>query len=253
MAVQLPQGRIAIMQVIEYLRAFLIGRVGLSRHNILLIVSGAFGVFDKNIVTQAGGYAHTVGEDMELIVRLHRYLKENNMQRVITYIPDPVCWTEAPETLAMLRKQRSRWHQGLTDSLRQHRRLFFNPKYGKLGLVSFPYFVLVEFLGPFVEAFGYINIITGFFLGDMYVYFSFALLLMSILYGSFLSMGAVLLEEWSLRKYPRISDLNRLVVYSLTETFWYRPLTVWYRLEGVWRFIRKKQGWGVMVRKGVSS
>ncbi|PFA67472.1 glycosyl transferase [Bacillus sp. AFS015802] len=250
--VGLSRSPLVVMQVIEYLRAFLMGRIGLSRHNLLLIVSGAFGVFSKRWVVDAGGYSHTVGEDMELVVRLHRYVKEQKADKKIVYVPDPVSWTEAPESLKYLRRQRSRWHRGLFESLWIHRRLLFNPKYGSIGMVSMPYFLIIEFFGPVVELTGYVIMILSLFLGGVYLEFAILLFLLSILYGSVLSMAAVLLEEWSVRKYPKASDIGRLFAYSLTETLWYRPLTVLWRCEGILDVIRKKRGWGEMARKGVS-
>ncbi|MDT9026368.1 glycosyltransferase family 2 protein [Rossellomorea yichunensis] len=250
--VGLSRSPLVVMQVIEYLRAFLMGRIGLSRHNLLLIVSGAFGVFSKRWVVDAGGYSHTVGEDMELVVRLHRYVKEQKADKRIVYVPDPVSWTEAPESLKYLRRQRSRWHRGLFESLWIHRRLLFNPKYGSIGMVSMPYFLIIEFFGPVVELMGYVIMILSLFLGGVYLEFAILLFFLSILYGSILSMAAVLLEEWSVRKYPKASDIGRLFAYSLTETLWYRPLTVLWRCEGILDVIRKKRGWGEMARKGVS-
>jgi cellulose synthase/poly-beta-1,6-N-acetylglucosamine synthase-like glycosyltransferase len=250
--VGLSRSPLVIMQVIEYLRAFLMGRVGLSRHNLLLIVSGAFGVFSKRWVVDAGGYSHTVGEDMELVVRLHRYVKEQKADKKIVYVPDPVSWTEAPESIKYLRRQRRRWHRGLFESLWIHRKLMFNPKYGSIGLVSMPYFLIIEFLGPVVELTGYIYMILSLFLGGIYLEFSILLFLLSVLYGSVLSMASVLLEEWTIRKYPKASDIVRLFYYSLTETLWYRPLTVIWRCEGIVDVLRRKSGWGEMTRKGVS-
>lgn len=142
----LSNNPIVVMQIIEYLRAFLMGRIGLSRHNLLLIISGAFGVFSKHWTLEAGGYkTDTVGEDMELVVRIHRLLKERRVNKKIVYVPDPVCWTEVPEDMTILRRQRRRWHRGLFESLWTHRGLTFNPKYGSIGMISFPYFWIVEF------------------------------------------------------------------------------------------------------------
>ncbi|WNF23934.1 glycosyltransferase [Mesobacillus jeotgali] len=249
----LSKNPLVIMQVIEYLRAFLMGRIGLSRHNLLLIISGAFGVFSKHWVVQAGGYrSDTVGEDMELVVRIHRLLKETKQKKRIVYVPDPVCWTEVPESTKYLKRQRRRWHRGLFESLWIHRKLTFNPKYGLIGFVSFPYFWIVEFLGPIVELSGYIYIVISLFAGGIYLEFAILIFLLSCLYGSIFSAFAILLEEWSLRKYPRISDLLKLFLYSLTETIWYRPLTVFWRCQGVWQMIRGESGWGEMKRKGVS-
>lgn len=244
---------IVIMQIIEYLRAFLMGRIGLSRHNLLLIVSGAFGVFSKHWVTQVGGYkTETVGEDMELVVRLHRYIKEHSLQKQIVYVPDPVCWTEVPEEMKYLSRQRKRWHRGLFESLWAHRKLTFNPRYGAIGFLSFPYFWLVEFLGPVVELAGYLYVLLALLIGGVYLEFAILIFLLSCLYGSLFSMSAILLEEWSLRKYPKISQLTTLFFYSMTETLWYRPLTVLWRVQGIWQLIRRETSWGEMKRKGVS-
>jgi cellulose synthase/poly-beta-1,6-N-acetylglucosamine synthase-like glycosyltransferase len=249
----LSDNPIVVMQIIEYLRAFLMGRIGLSRHNLLLIISGAFGVFSKHWSIEAGGYkTDTVGEDMELVVRIHRLLKERGVNKKIVYVPDPVCWTEVPEDTTILRRQRRRWHRGLFESLWTHRELTFNPKYGSIGMISFPYFWIVEFLGPIIEFLGYIFMILCLFLGGVYIEFAILLFLLSCLYGSLFSMTAVLLEEWSLTKYPKVSDILKLFLYSLTETIWYRPMTVFWRCEGVWQMLKGDTSWGEMKRKGVS-
>ncbi|MBG9587473.1 glycosyltransferase family 2 protein [Cytobacillus firmus] len=251
--VGLAREPLVIMQIIEYLRAFLMGRIGLSRHNLLLIVSGAFGVFSKQWVIDAGGYkTNTVGEDMELVVRLHRLIRDKKQKKKIVYVPDPVCWTEVPESTTYLRRQRRRWHRGLFESLWTHRKMTFNPRYGPIGFISFPYFWIVEFLGPIVELLGYIYVVISLFLGGIYLEFAILIFLLSCLYGSLFSMAAVLLEEWSLRKFPRISDLIKLFFYSLTETLWYRPLTVFWRCEGIWQLVKGDTSWGEMKRKGVS-
>jgi cellulose synthase/poly-beta-1,6-N-acetylglucosamine synthase-like glycosyltransferase len=249
----LSKNPLVIMQIIEYLRAFLMGRVGLSKHNLLLIISGAFGVFSKYWVLQAGGYnTNTVGEDMELVVRIHRLLKERKVNKSIVYVPDPVCWTEVPESITYLRRQRRRWHRGLFESLWLHRNLTFNPKYGSIGFISFPYFWIIEFFGPVVELSGYLYIVLSLFLGGVYIEFAILIFFLSCLYGSFFSMGAVLLEEWSLRRYPRIGQIVTLFLYSLTETLWYRPMTIFWRCEGIWQTIKGDTSWGEMKRKGVS-
>lgn len=244
-----------VMQTVEYMRAFLMGRIGLSRKNLLLIISGAFGVFKTSRVIQAGGYkVGTVGEDMELVVRLHRMNIENKWGARIEYVADPVCYTEAPEDLKILRNQRKRWHRGLFESLWTHRKMIFNPRYGGIAFIAMPYFLFVELLGPVIELLGYLVIVFGLIFGLINIEFSLNLLLMMVAYGSFLSMGAVLLEEWRLGKHKRISELNRLFFFALTEAFWYRPvMTVW-RAQALISSIRgKKHGWGEMVRKGVSA
>ncbi|WP_010173759.1 glycosyltransferase family 2 protein [Bacillus coahuilensis] len=244
---------LVVMQVVEYLRAFLMGRIGLSRHNLLLIISGAFGVFSKRWVIEAGGYKHTVGEDMELVVRLHRLIKEKKEKKKIVYVPDPVSWTEAPESLKYLRRQRKRWHRGLFESIWMHKKLLFNPKYGSIGMISMPYYLFIEFLGPVVELSGYIYMILSIWFGGIYLEFAIILFMLSILYGSILSMAAVLLEEWSIRKFPKTMDVVRLFFFSLTENLWYRPLTVLWRVEGIIEVFLRKRDWGEMKRKGVSN
>ncbi|MFC0188644.1 glycosyltransferase [Fictibacillus aquaticus] len=249
----LSKNPIVIMQVIEYLRAFLMGRIGLSRYNWLLIISGAFGVFSKKWVIDAGGYKRdTVGEDMELVVRLQRLIKDRKTDKKIVYVPDPVCWTEAPESATYLRRQRSRWHRGLFESLWIHKKMLLNPKYGSIGMISLPYFWLIELAGPVVELCGYLFVLLSFFLGGIYTEMAILFFLLSILYSAISSMGAVILEEWSLRKYPAVKDIVTLFIYSLTETIWYRPLTVLWRCEGLIHAVTGRKGWGEMKRKGIS-
>lgn len=244
---------IVVMQVIEYFRAFLMGRIALSRFNLNLIISGAFSVFQKEFVIQVGGYSkHMIGEDMELVVKLHRYIKENNLKKRIEFVPDPVCWTEAPESFSILRRQRRRWQQGLMESLWKHKRMTFNPKYGLIGILSFPYYWLVEALGPIIEFGGYIYLIVAFFLGNIYFEFAVALLLLFILYGTIFSIASILLDAWALNSYPKVRDVTRLVIFSLSEVFWYKPLTLFWRMEGIVSFLLKRSEWGDMKRIGLA-
>lgn len=253
-AINLPRNPVVLMQIIEYFRAFLIGRLALSHLNILLIVSGAFGVFNKERVIQAGGYnKNTVGEDMELVVRLHRLLREEKSKQRIEYIPDPVCWTEAPESLEVLRSQRIRWQRGLFETLWSHKKMMFNPKYGAIGMFSMPYFLFVELLGAVFEFVGYFIIFGGFFFSLVDPEIAGVLFLVTIFYGSLISALAVLLEELTLHKYPKVSHLTRLYFWALTEAFWYRPLMVLWRVKGIFAAFHKKAHWGDMKRKGISS
>ncbi|WP_078578840.1 glycosyltransferase family 2 protein [Salipaludibacillus agaradhaerens] len=250
----LPKGPIELMQIIEYFRAFLIGRLGLSRMNILLIISGAFGVFEKNRVVKVGGYnAKTVGEDMELIVRMHRSIKEEKSKQRIEYIQDPVCWTEAPDSAAVLRSQRKRWQRGLAETLWLHKKMLFNPKYKGIGLFSMPYYLLVELLSAVFELIGYFVILFGLIFSFVLVDVAIVMFLMTVLYGSLLSSLAVLLEEWTYHKYPDTKSLLVLFFWALTESFWYRPLMVWWRCSGLIQTFTKKADWGNMKRKGISS
>lgn len=252
---RLSKKPLVIMQTIEYMRAFLMGRIGLSNNNLLLIVSGAFGVFKTSRVIEAGGYkVGTVGEDMEIVVRLHKLNIDNEWGGKIMFVADPVCYTEAPEKLKDLKTQRIRWHRGLFESLWNHKKMFFNPKYKGIGLAAMPYFVFIELLGPLIEVIGYLVVMLGLILGGVNFQSSILLFIMLVVYGSLLSLGAVLFEEWRLGKHKKISELNRLVLYSFTESFWYRPLLSIWRVQVFFLVVFKKdQGWGVIKRKGVSS
>ena len=244
---------LVVMQIVEYLRAFLLGRIALSKLNLVLIISGAFSVFSKKWVVDVGGYStHTIGEDMELVVKLQRMIKEKKLKKRIEFVPDPVCFTEAPQSLGILRKQRRRWHQGLIESLWKHKKITFNPKYGSIGTVAFPYFWIVECLGPLIELGGYLYIIVCFFLGDIYFEFAIMLSLLFILYGSLLSVASIIFEAWSTNSYPKRIAVIRLVSMALTEIFWYKPLTLYWRLEGIIHFLRGRSEWGTMSRVGIS-
>lgn len=246
-----PNNPVVIMQIIEYLRAFYMGRIALSKFNLVLIISGAFSVFSKEYVIKVGGYSRkTIGEDMELVVRLHRYLLKNKLKRTIEFLPDPICWTEAPESMKDLRTQRRRWHQGLISSIMLNREMFLNPRYRQIGLISFPYFVFVELLGPIVEVLGYIYVILSFLVGNIYLESAMILTLLFLIYGTMLSMFAVLLEAWSLKTYPRIRDTIKLMCYAFTENLWFRPMMTLYRLEGIWYYFRGKHDWGKLNRTG---
>ena len=200
--VGLPHNWVPLVQTVEYLRAFLFGRSAWGAMGGLLIIPGAFGLFRKDIVLAMGGYRQdTVGEDMELVVHMHRYLREQGREYEMQFLPDPVCWTEVPEPLNILGRQRNRWQRGLIDSLRIHRRMMMNPRYGRIGLVAFPYFVIFEMLGPIIELAGYIIVPVSFGLGIMSFQFIGLFLAVSILYGAILSTGAVVLEELSFRRY----------------------------------------------------
>ncbi|NGP45351.1 glycosyltransferase family 2 protein [Bacillaceae bacterium SIJ1] len=239
------------MQVLEYMRAFLMGRIALSRFNLMLIISGAFSVFSKKWVIFAGGYStKTVGEDMELVVRLHRVSRKEKKKKRIVFIPDPICWTEAPETLKDLRQQRRRWHQGLTESLWRHRGMTLNPRYGYLGMISFPYFWIIEFLGPIIELGGYLFLLISLLMGDVYYLFAALLALLFLLYASVFSMMSVVFEAWSQKSYPSVSDTLRLFLIAFTEVFWFRPISLIWRFEGILSAILRRKEWGKMERKG---
>ncbi len=249
--VGLPGNPLAIFQSVEYLRAFLFGRVGWSALGALLIISGAFGVFRRQVVLDVGGYRHdTVGEDFELVVRMHRRLRDRKIRYRIVFLPDPVCWTEAPETLRTLGRQRNRWQRGLIDTLKIHRRMCLNPRYGRIGLLAMPYFVLIELLGPLIELSGYLFVIVGFCLNLINLPFLLLFLTLAILIGTVLSVASVVLDEIAYRWFPRLSQVLTLIVFGLAEHFGYRQLTVWWRVRAFLDYWRGNKSWGAMERKG---
>ena len=249
--VVLPRGALARFQVTEYLRAFLAGRVAQSVFNSLLIISGAFGLFRRDALLAVGGFdTTTVGEDMEIIVRLHRWCRENARPYRIVFRPDPVCWTEVPESLAVLARQRNRWQRGTCQVLRRHYRMMGNPRYGMAGLLAMPFYLAFEALGPLIEVAGYLVTIFAVAIGVLDWRFAELLFLVAVCYGALISLAAIILEEMSLRRYPRVLDLLILAAFGVLENFGYRQLTSWWRLRGVVDFLRGRGGWGAMPRRG---
>lgn len=252
--VGLPRNRLAMFQVVEYLRAFLNGRMGWDSLGCLLIISGAFGAFKKDVVVQVGGYAgNTIGEDMELVVKMHKYLRKNKLKYKVKFIPDPVCWTQAPEKIKDLMGQRRRWQIGLMDSLFRHKELLFNPKYGIIGMFGAPYFWVFEMLGPVIEVLGYIFIPLSYAFGLLNTRYFILFLVSSILYGVILSIGAILLEEYTFSKYPSIRQLLRLSWYGILENFGYRQMTTFFRIDAIIRFKKFKNSWGKIKRENFSN
>ena len=249
--IKTPRASIPNYQIVEYLRAFLAGRTGWSVLNCLLIISGAFGMFRRQDFIEAGGYAHdTVGEDMEVVTRMHRTLRERGEDYRITFVPDPIAWTEVPATLRVLRRQRDRWHRGLMDTLVRHRKMLFNPSYGTVGLLAMPYFFLFEFLGAVIELIGYVALVVGLLLGALNLDFAIAFFIAAVGLGTIFSVAAVLLEELRLRRYPRWTDVAKLTLYGIIENFGYRQLTTFWRVTAIISFLRKNQSWGAMERQG---
>jgi cellulose synthase/poly-beta-1,6-N-acetylglucosamine synthase-like glycosyltransferase len=250
-AVRLPRRILPLLQVVEYLRAFLSARVAWSELNASLIISGAFGVFRRDLVVQAGGYAtDTVGEDMELVVRLHKVCRRQGFTPRVIFVPDPVAWTECPETLGGLARQRDRWQRGLLESLWRHRGMLLNPRYGTVGLLAFPYFLFLEGMGPIIEILGYVaftaTLIAGLWSGPYVASF----LALAIVVGIALSAAAVALEELTFRRYPGWGDLFRLFSAALLENLGYRQLNQLWRFRGVISALRGVRQWGAQQRKG---
>jgi cellulose synthase/poly-beta-1,6-N-acetylglucosamine synthase-like glycosyltransferase len=250
--VRIPQTFLGRIQAVEYLRAFLFGRVGWDYINSILIISGAFGIFDRQAVIKSGGYLKdTVGEDMELVLRLHEYHRKREIPYNIRFIAEPVCWTEVPEDRKTLARQRNRWHRGLADTLFRHKHMMFNPRYGRAGLLAMPFFLFGELLSPVIELSGYLLVIFSWWFGLINSTFAILFFTVAIVLGMVLSLSAVLLEEFTTRRYDRVGDVVKLTVYALLENLGYRQLHAWWRLRGLIDFIRGNKEWGVMNRQGI--
>jgi cellulose synthase/poly-beta-1,6-N-acetylglucosamine synthase-like glycosyltransferase len=248
--VGLASGLLPLFQTVEYLRSFLFGRAGWSALNSLLIVSGAFGVFRKDVVISIGGYRiGCIGEDMELVVRMHRHLLETKQEYQILFLPDAVCWTEVPESLRVLGRQRNRWQRGLIESLMIHKKMFFNRRYGTIGLLGFPYFYIFVMLAPVIELVGMALVIVSFGFGYIDLRFFGLFFAVTILFGSVLTTGSVLLEEISVRRYPKSTEILRMIAAGLVESIGYRQLDLWWRTKGCLDYLRGNTTWGNMERR----
>jgi cellulose synthase/poly-beta-1,6-N-acetylglucosamine synthase-like glycosyltransferase len=250
-APRIPARLLPGIQTVEYVRSFLFGRLGWNDLGGNLIVSGAFGMFRRDAVVEAGGYqVDTVGEDMELVVRLRRHGYETGGPSRVTFVPDPIAWTEVPESLHDLGRQRDRWQRGLADTISRHRQLIFNPRYRAMGLVAMPYFVVIELIGPALEAFGVLGLLLALLAQVANVSYALALLLLFYGWGVILSVTTVLLYQWlSEDPYPA-GDVPRLILYALAENLGYRQLTVLWRLRGTLRYLRGSSEWGQATRTG---
>ncbi len=249
--VGLSKNILAMFQVIEYLRAFMFGRLGWTPLNALLIISGAFGVFKKQVVIEAGGYrTDCIGEDMELVVRLHRLLIEKSTPYKIHFVPDPVCWTEAPEKLSILRKQRVRWQIGLAESLMSNISLLFHRRGKAVSWLAFPFFLLFECFGPLLEVTGFIIVAYAFYIGLVPNEFFLIFILLAVGLGMLVSVISLSLEEVSFRTSNSAGELFMLFVIAIIENLGYRQLNAIWRLTGIinWTF-KSDHKWGDMERE----
>lgn len=252
--VVIPKSWMARFQVLEYIRTFLLGRMAWSRLNGLLLISGAFGAFKRRIAIACGGYdTKTVGEDMELVVRMRRYMEDKGVPYKVSYIPDPLCWTEVPTSVKIFSRQRNRWTRGTMETLWRHRRLFFNRHYGLLGMLSYPYWLFFEYLAPLLEAFGFILFIFFVITGMMNWMFFLVVLCFIFTFGFGYSAFAILTEGLTYNQYPKGSDVVKLLLAAFMEPFIFHPLIVWSAVKGNIDLWRRRSGWGEMTRKGFQS
>ena len=246
---ELPRQLLPLIQTVEYLRAFLIARYAWSRLGALMIVSGAFGVFDRERVLAAGGYrTDTVGEDAELIVRLHRIGRDEKRPALIRFVPEPVCWTQAPTRLRDLSTQRRRWQRGALETISLHRQMIINPRYGNAGWLGLGSMALIDVLGPALEVAGYLAAFVLAVLGGISWSIFFALVAVVSAFGFLLSAAAIALEEVEIRRFSDRSASLQLLGAAFIENFGYRQISNLWRLHGCWDHLRKHRGWGQMTR-----
>jgi cellulose synthase/poly-beta-1,6-N-acetylglucosamine synthase-like glycosyltransferase len=252
--VRMPRRWLPRIQVVEYLRAFLIGRTGFSRLGGLVIISGAFGLFRRDLLVALGGLAHDcIGEDADLVVRLHRRLRDDRRDYRVVFVAEPVSWSEAPSTLRVLARQRGRWHRGLAEILLRHRGMLANPRYGRIGLAILPYYLLFELLAPAIEVGALCLVPVSLALDAVNLDFAWRLLLVAYGYAMLVSLVGLTIEEISFRSYRRWSDLAAVLAAAVVENLGYRQLTAVWRLRGAWAALRGRQAvWGEMTRTGLA-
>lgn len=249
---KMPRKLLACMQVLEYDRSFLAARILFDKLNGSIIISGAFGLFKKSTVISAGGYdATTMGEDMELVVKLHAFCRENRMPYSIRYATDAICWTQVPEKLGDLCKQRRRWHIGLFQSMYRHRKMFLNRKYGKVGAISYLYFLLYELLSPYIEVFGVLTMIIAYFVDLINIPFMILFMLIYVVYSSVLSLTAFLARVHTIDLKLTAGDVLKAIGLCAAEVSFLRFMMAWVRMTALIGYRKKKKDWGRIERKKI--
>ena len=251
--VRLPTKILPLFQVVEYMRAFLMARLAWSNINTLMLVSGAFGVFRRREAVAVGGFTKgSMGEDLDFVIKLHRHMLDNKKEYRIRFIPEPVCWTEAPETLTVLARQRSRWQRGALEAFFRYRGMLFNPRYGRVGFLGLGHILVVDVLGPLMEVLGYILMPLFWLMGALSIETLLAYTALVFVYGVFVSVGSLILEEVELRRFPRPRDLVIVTLAAIAENFGYRQINNFWRVKGYWQYLRADNSWGEMTRTGFS-
>lgn len=245
-----PKNVFAIFQTIEYFRVFLTTRVWFNKFNGNLIISGAFGLFKKSAVINVGGYdTKTIGEDMDLVVKLHSFYRKNELKYSIKYSHRAICWSQVPEKYKDLKGQRRRWHIGLITSLYMHRYILLNPKYGLVGVFSFLYFVIFEMLSCIVDVFGLFIIVLSYFLGFLNIDFLITFLFMYMVYSIVISIVSIILESYTFKNTINFKIIVMYIIFSILESFGYRQICGWFRLSGFWGYKKRKSEWSKITRK----
>lgn len=248
----MPSKMVERFQIVEYYRSFLSGRVSWGATNSMLIVSGAFGVFKKQAVIEAGGYkTNTIGEDMEIVVRIHKNMKAKKRKYKIIFCEDAVCWTQGPLSLNDIRSQRRRWQIGLFDTLLSHKSMLLNPRYGTVGLIAIPYHWIFELFGAVVEVLGYFIIPFSLVMGELNMFFFIIYFLLAVLLGVILSIGSLILEQYTRKSIVSAKQCLSLSLYAILENFGYRQIISLFRVEGMLKYRKLRKTWGKIKRKEI--
>ena len=247
-----PTNFFARFQELEYIRSFLFGRMAWSKINGLLLVSGGLGIFDKETVIAVGGYWHkSLGEDLELITRMRKYMHENKKKFIITYVPESLCWTEVPATKEIFLRQRVRWARGLIQTLYLHKKIILNPKYKRTGLISFPYYIACEFAVPILEVIGLIFIILNILFFGINYQFLIVISISVYLFYVLITLISVSLDQKVHKQYSSIKEILTLISMIFIEPLVYHPLNVYASIKGYFHFLmNKEKKWGAMERTG---
>lgn len=249
---KLPKNFLARLQVVEYIRAFLSSRLAASRKGSYTLISGAFGIFRRDIAVAVGGYdTTTVGEDLELVLKMHRHMLEAKKPYAVRYVPEPVCWTEAPESFKFLSNQRTRWQRGALECLSRHKKMIFNPRYGRLGMVTLPTFVLVDLISPIAELAGYLLLVLLVLLGVLQAEVCLGLTVLIFSFGVLISVLSLVIEQSEIERFKRPKDLWSVLVTAILENFGYRQICSFWRIRGLIQHFRgMSPTWGAMERRG---
>ncbi|WP_418264893.1 glycosyltransferase family 2 protein [Flavobacterium faecale] len=253
--VNLPKSAIVRGQILEYLRAFLLGRMAWSKLNGLLVISGAFGLFDKKIAIEVGGYdTKTVGEDMEIIVRMRRCMEEQKVKYKVAYIPDPLCWTEAPDSYKIFISQRNRWTRGTIETLKKHKKIGFNSEYKALGTISYPYWLIFERIAPLIEVVGLFYFIYLIVENSVQWDYAIAFMVVAYLFTVFFSVVTIITEELTYHQYKKKGIGYQLIKTAFLEPFVNHPFVLYSAIKGNFDYyFNKKIKWGEMTRKGMTN
>lgn len=247
----IPKSIFARYQILEYVRSFISSKPAWAAINALPNISGAFGIFRRDVVVELGGYTSGhFGEDLDLTMRVHRHFQESGEPYRIRYAPGAVVWTEVPPTRAILRRQRIRWHRGLMTTVKDFRSSFFNPKHGTVGMLMWPFVVIFEYLAPIVEFVGYLIVPLALYLGAVSLPTVAILFLIALFLGAVTSLLGLLLDE----RYGYFNDpmeTLKLVTLVFIENLGLRQITVWWRIRAMMGGKATKV-WGNMERRGVT-